>query len=202
MAADDSKKELKDDCASTDDDNEEVSQLSSLVSSLPELKERLQQKPEINKHAKAPMMTGTNTETEFLRRFANFASIHDCDTDSDVDNIGIDPDADFSDEVEANSPASLIECDSENSKSGLAETHIKKPSKAREILKFINEVSGSKSKGNNSSVVGGGRPHHASTNSLNVAVTDAGTYNGIHKQNLNDRKIIYNEEEEKENQVN
>ena len=37
-------------------------------------------------------------------------------------------------------------------------------SKARQFLKFINEV--------------GGRAHHASTNSLEVAVTDVGTYHG------------------------
>ena len=155
--------------------------------------------PEINEHANAPtvilhtrMMTGTMTETEFdsrLRRFANFATIHDYDTDSDVDNIGVDPDADFSDEDEPDGPeklpqyqmsitqASLIESDSDNSESGLAEKHSKKPSKARQLLKFINEVSGGKSKGNNLSV--GGRAHHASTNSLDVVVTDVvGTYNG------------------------
>ena len=90
------------------------------------------------------MMTGTMTETEFdsrLKRFANLASIHDYDTDSHVDNIGIDSDADFLHEDEPNDPAkspqhqmsntqaSLMESDSENRESGLAEKHGKNQAK-------------------------------------------------------------------------
>ena len=140
--------------------------MSLLVSSIPLVKETQQQK---SLRSEDSMILES---LQIHKGWLKLNSIHvwddlqfqvqwynDSDTDSAVNNIGIDPelDADFSHEDEPDGSAklpqyqmlitqsSLIESVGENSESWLAEKQSKKPSKARQLLKFINEVSRSNS---------------------------------------------------------